>query len=396
MEQHKRVGGTFSRPGSKPLLDGFKDGWMDGWICKRYMKEVEMLILSNQDVEQVLTMADCLAVLESAFQDLGHNQATNRPRSHTYTPLEPDHFYLFKSMDGSLPRLGVHGLRLSSDHLVEYTQNGQRRRDKVPMAPGEKYLGLVLLFSLQTLELLAMIQDGYLQKMRVGATSGLAAKYLSRPDSRRAGLIGAGWQADAQILALDAVRELDEILVFSPTAAHREGLCRQVQPHVKARLRPVASAREAVDGSDIVACATNALDPVFDGAWLVPGQHVNSVQRGELDNLTHERADLIATRAREESLHFSNGPLPAGIQQQGDWNPAWNAKLGELGKIMIGKEPGRTRPDQITLFGGSGTGPSSGLGIQFAAVGSVIYQRALEQGLGRDIPSEWFLQDVRP
>ncbi len=356
----------------------------------------EMRVLSNLDVEKVLTMGDCLTVLEFAFQDLANGQATNRPRSHTYTPLEKDHYYLFKTMDGSLPRFGVHGLRLSSDHLVERTENGLRRRDKLPLAPGNRYLGLVLLFSLDTLELLAIIQDGFLQKMRVGATSGLAAKYLSRADSQTAGLIGTGWQADAQIMALDAVRTLDEIAVYSPTKGHSEALCQRVQPLVSASLRSVKSAREAVSGRDIVACATNSLDPVFDGDWLVSGQHVNSVQRGELDSTTHERADVIATRAREESMHFSSKPISSDVMQRGDWKTEWDEKLQELGMIMTGKAPGRIDSSKITLFGGSGTGPSAGLGIQFAAVGSIIYERACEQGLGHEIPSEWFLEDVHP
>ena len=359
-------------------------------------KGYTMRILSNQDVEQVLTMADCLKVLEHAFQDLARGEASNRPRSHTYTELEPHHYYLFKSMDGSLPRYGVHGLRLSSDHVVEFNEKGQHRRDKLPMAPGGKFLGLVLLFSIETLELLAIMQDGYLQKMRVGATSGLAAKYLSRPDSRVAGLIGSGWQADAQIMALDSVRELEEIRVYSPTQGHSEALCQRVQPLVDAKLKPVGSAREAVIGCDIVAASTNSLDPVFDGEWLVPGQHVNSLQRGELDNATHEKAAVIATRSLEQSLHYSGQQIAQEVMQRGDWRAEWDAKIVELGKIMTGDAPGRSDPSQITLFGGSGTGPSSGLGIQFAAVGHVILKRACQLGLGHEIPSDWFLEDVHP
>ncbi len=355
------------------------------------------LLLTNADVERVLTMPDCLEAMEAAFHDLGTGQATNRPRSHSYTPLTPTSYYLFKSMDGALPRFGVHALRISSDRVEEQTVDGRRRREKLPVAPGGKYLGLVLLFSIDFLELLAIVQDGYLQKMRVGATSGVAAKCLSRPDSRVLGLIGAGWQADAQIRAHCAVRPIEQVKVYAPTRAHREGLCARLGGEVGAELRPVASAREAVEGSDIVACATNSLTPVFDGDWLVPGQHVNSLQRGELDDLTHERADIIVTRAAEQSTHWA--PPHATIAEMhlhGSPPAAWTMKLRELGKVMTGAQPGRTAPDQITLFGGSGTGPSSGLGIQFAAVGAVIYRRAREQGLGQEVPGALFLQDVHP
>ena len=355
------------------------------------------LILSNAEVEQVLDMGMCLEAMENAFLDLGQGRATNRPRTHSYTPLGPDAFYLFKSMDGALPRYGVHAIRLSSDHLIDTTLNGKRRQEKLPKAPGGKFLGLVLLFSIDTLELLAIMQDGFLQKMRVGATSGLAAKYLSREDSRVLGLFGAGWQADAQILAHCAVRPIELVKVCSPSQQHREELCASLRGRVDAELCPVSEPREVVKGSDIVACATNSLEPVFDGAWLAPGQHVNSLQRGELDETVHDRADFIVTRAWEASQHFAPpGGGPTQMKMMDSFKPDWGSKLRQLGEIVAGVARGRETPDQITLFGGSGTGPSSGLGIQFAAVGALIYREARQRGLGYEVPSELFLEDVHP
>jgi ornithine cyclodeaminase/alanine dehydrogenase-like protein (mu-crystallin family) len=358
---------------------------------------VVTLVLRNAEIEHLLDMADCLEAMEHAFRDLGEGRATNRPRTHAYTPLGPDAYYLFKSMDGALPRYGVHALRLSSDHLVEVTVGGRRRKDKLPKAPGNRFVGLVLLFSIETLELLAVLQDGFLQKLRVGATSGVAAKYCSRADSRVLGLFGAGWQADAQILAHCAVRPLELVKVYSPSREHRERLCATLRGLVEAELRPVHDPRAVVEGSDIVACATNALEPVFDGDWLVPGQHVNSLQRGELDARTHERAEIIVTRAAELSLHYAPpGAAPSDVELAETFDPRWQGKLRELGKIVAGRQAGRECADQLTLFGGSGSGPSSGLGIQFAAVGAVIYQRARERGLGYEVPSELFLEDVHP
>jgi ornithine cyclodeaminase/alanine dehydrogenase-like protein (mu-crystallin family) len=154
------------------------------------------LLLSNDDVLRVLDPRACIDALEVAFADLATGDAVNRPRSHTYTPLGGGHWYLFKSMDGSVPRLGVQAIRLSSDHTHEREQDGKRRRDKLALAPGGRYVGLVLLFDIRALEPLAILQDGELQRMRVGCTSALAAKHLSRETSRVVGLIGSGWQAE--------------------------------------------------------------------------------------------------------------------------------------------------------------------------------------------------------
>src|SRR5690242_13480889 len=140
-------------------------------------------------------MRKCVDALAASFADLADGNAVDRPRSHTYTHLGDGRHYLFKSMDGALPRLGIHALRLSSDLTWEH----DGRRDKLPAAPGGRYVGLVLLFDQATLVPLAILPDGYLQRMRVGATSALAADRLARPEARVAAVVGAGWQAGAQI-----------------------------------------------------------------------------------------------------------------------------------------------------------------------------------------------------
>src|SRR5438067_131873 len=167
------------------------------------------LLLDNEDVRSVLDMRAAIDALDAAFRDYAQGRAINRPRSHTYTDLGGGRHYLLKTMDGSLPRLGVHALRVTSDLTVERARNG-RRRDKVAAAPGGRYVGLVVLFDVQTLVPLALVHDGELQRMRVGATSALAARALARKDARVAAVIGAGWQAAAQVAGLREVRELDE------------------------------------------------------------------------------------------------------------------------------------------------------------------------------------------
>lgn len=136
------------------------------------------LILSNDDVQKVLDVHECMEVLEYSFKDYAEGKAVNRPRFHTYTPIDQENYYLFKSMDGAVPRYGVHALRLTSEVIREYRAGEIMRSEKIASLPDGKWLGLILLFSTKNGELLAVIKDGYLQRMRVGATSGLAARYF--------------------------------------------------------------------------------------------------------------------------------------------------------------------------------------------------------------------------
>lgn len=354
------------------------------------------LLLSNDDVLRVLAPEPCIDALEIAFRDLAAGEAVNRPRSHTYTPLGEGHWYLFKSMDGAIPRLGVQAIRMSSDHTHEFARDGKRRREKLAMASGGRYVGLVMLFDIRTLEPLAIIQDGELQRMRVGCTSALAAKHLALPDARVVGLIGSGWQATTQLLALVKVRDLREIRAYSTNAERLRVFCRDMASRLGRDVKPVASTREAIEGADIVACATNSHDPVLDGEWLAPGQHVGSVQSHELDWRTLERAALIVVRSREAATFHhppGNAPVEAGEIKRLDERLA--AKVAELGEVIVGRS-GRRSPSDITLFTGGGLGVSSGLGIQFAAVGHAVYQAAKAAGVGRELPTEWFLETAKP
>ena len=181
-----------------------------------------MLILSNDDVEGLLTMADCLQALEEAYTELAAGRAQNRPRTDLYAPTaRRDAYYVFKSMEGVIPSMGVAALRINSDHITWTPGPRGTIKEKVPAARG-RYAGHVELYSIETGELLAILPDGYLQKMRVGGTSGVAARRLARSDAGVLGLLGSGWQASAQVEAMAAVRRLRALRVYSPTPEHRE------------------------------------------------------------------------------------------------------------------------------------------------------------------------------
>jgi len=162
-----------------------------------------MLLLSNDDVASLLSMPDCLAAMEDAYRELGDGRGASGVRSEILTPTtRDDGLYSLLTMAGVAPKFGIAAVRINSDILTWPQTPAGRKRVKIPAAPNERYVGLVLLFSIATGEPLAIYPDGIVQRMRVAATCGLAAKYLARPDARVAALLGTGFQAGGQAAAI--------------------------------------------------------------------------------------------------------------------------------------------------------------------------------------------------
>lgn len=359
-----------------------------------------MRVLSNSDIEQVLTLEDCMRVLEIAYKEHALGMAANRPRNHTMFPVEdkrhPGFRFRFKSQEGGNLSSRVWALRITSDMAgVEMLEGGVKRRRLIPAAPGNTYVGLVTLYSLETLEPLAIMHDSYIQKLRVGATSAMGIRELSNRDARVAGLFGSGWQAEAHLKYLFMVRPgIEEVRVYSPTKGHRRAFAEAWSAKLGKRIIAVDHPREAVRGCEIVTCATAAMDPCFEGGWLEPGTHVTAITspdrtslRRELDDTTFDRADILIVLSKEQ-IEYDNqvdimGPVKRGRKR-------WE-EIGELGDLLVGRFPGRSRRDEITVFANN-----TGMGIQFAAVGARALELAQAKGLGREVPTEWFLEETTP
>src|SRR5580700_4741851 len=214
------------------------------------------LILSNDDADKLITMPECIDVLEEAYAELAEGRGVSRTRSDTFAPTaREDALYSLKSMDGIVPKFGVGAVRINSD-IVTWPKRGNNvRREKVPAAPGNRYVGLVLLFSTENGEPLAIFPDGVIQRLRVGAANGLGVKYLARQDAQTVGILGSGWQAGAQLMAVRAVRDITAIRCFSPNAENRVTFSRQMSDALGIEVIPVAQPEEAIKGADIVMCA---------------------------------------------------------------------------------------------------------------------------------------------
>jgi ornithine cyclodeaminase/alanine dehydrogenase-like protein (mu-crystallin family) len=301
-------------------------------------------------------------------------------------------------MDGVIPKFGIGAIRINSDILTFPQSGGEMRRVKKPAAPGNRYVGLVLLFSTHDGAPLVICPDGVMQRMRVGATSAVAAKYLARKDSSAATIIGSGWQAGAQLLGLDAVFDLKDIRIFSPRKENREAFAEEMSRAIGKEVRPCASGADACKGADIVACATNAVQPVFFREWLEPGMHLGAIRPAatEIERAAWEMIDVISILDYEDSptIIYTHG-VRVGEDKAGSGmgmaHDDFHASLPTLPAIMTGRRKGRSYDTQITCFLNN-----LGMGYQFAAAGHVVYSKARAAGLGRELPTEWFTETVHP
>jgi len=367
-----------------------------------------MLILSNEEIESFLSIKTCIDALENAYRSWDKGTAINRPRTDLVMPSASEAgVYAFKSMEAGLYDPPIVAMRVNSD-IIRWNQQGNRViKTKIPSAPGDKYVGLVMLFSTVTGEPLAMFPDGVVQRMRVASSSALAARYLAREDSKTLALFGSGWQAGSHLPAMCAVRPIKRVNVFSPTKANREAFAKELQQKVTAEVRPVETPEDAVKDADIIAATTNSLSRVVSPEWVKPGLHLTCVRVPELGDETIRKIDRLVIHAHQHApYNYVAGFGEEGIEahdaidiiKKGPEHarevkvehPFWLASPA-LKDLIAGKAQGRASAQESTCFLNN-----IGIGLQFAAVGAAVYNEAKTKKVGREIPTDWFLESVHP
>jgi ornithine cyclodeaminase len=316
------------------------------------------LFLSENDVKQLLTMDMALDGVESAHRDLANGMALDTPRARSRLPQTVLHI-----LQGALPAQGVIGYKA-------YTSNKS----------GNRFL--VHLFDAATGQLKAVIEADYLGMMRTGAASGVAARWLARPDSAVAGVFGAGWQAEGHVRAICAALPLEQVKVFSRKADKLHDFCLSLSAMTGVAVVPAESAEATVRGSDLIGAVTTAAQPLFDAAWLEAGTHINaagsnSLIRQELSEAAIRRCDLITVDAVPTALAEAGDLLP--LLEKGRLHAR---QLLELGEVIVGRHGGRASAGQITLF------ESQGMAIQDLAVAIRVLAAAEAAGAGRKMPME--------
>lgn len=365
-----------------------------------------MLILNNEEIESLLSVETSLRHLERCYKDWAEGRAIGRPRTDLYLPSTASSgVYAFKSMEGGLTDPPVVALRLNSDIILWEERSGRIIKKKAPQAQGGKWVGLVLLFSAETGEPLAILPDGVIQRWRVAGTSALAARYLAREDSAVLGLFGAGWQAGAHAPMMCAVRKIKKIQLYSPTRAHREAFAEEMEKRLRIPVEVMEEPAAVADGADILVAATNAITQVIRPEWLRPGIHVTCVKDSELGEETIRKTDRVVIHSRKFAPENYIAGLgdekieahdPIDFLRRGERaspplpTPFWVA-APELKEVIAGRLPGRESDREITCFVNN-----IGLGLQFAALGAAVYTEARAKGIGREIPTDWFLESVHP
>ncbi|WP_374691633.1 ornithine cyclodeaminase family protein [Accumulibacter sp.] len=314
------------------------------------------LFLSEQDVTAMLTMPLALAEVEAAHRALSTRQAHDVPRQRTRLPQTTLHI-----LQGALPQLDVIGYKA-------YTSNRS----------GVRFL--VHLYRASTGCLLAVIEADRLGMIRTAAASGVATRWLARPDATVAGVFGAGWQAEGHIEAIAAVRPLQRVKVHARRADRLASFCARLSQRLGIEVSAAASPEEVVRGSDIVSTVTTAATPLFDAGWLAPGTHVNaagsnSLIRRELGEDVIKRCAPIVVDSVESALREAGDLLP--LLEKGRLHAR---ELVELGDVICGMQPGRSTADAITLF------ESQGLAIQDLAVAARLVEMARARGIGVELP----------
>lgn len=323
---------------------------------------MKLLVLNQMEVEQLLPMAACIGVMTEALTALAKGQAylplrmvVRPPEAAGVMALMPAH------LSGQHAALGV-------KVICVYGGNPARGKDA--------HQGVVLLFDVDTGEPLAVMNASAITAIRTAAVSGVATRWLAREDAADLAILGAGVQARSHLAAMACVRAIRRVRVASRQLEHAKTFAEEMSPHYAFPIEAVETVEAAVRGADLIVTATSSAEPILQREWIAPGAHLNVVGASvptsrEIDTATMAAASLFVDR-RESTLNESGDYLAAA--REGVIGP--EHLRAEIGEVLLGVKPGRTQPDEITLF------KSLGLAVEDVASAAYVYQQAQQNQAG--------------
>jgi alanine dehydrogenase len=320
------------------------------------------VLLSEQDLRMVLSMRDLITAMEAALGRFSSREVVQPLRTVMEVGMQKAFFGVMPGFIPDLPALGTKVVTVFPSNIA---------------AGLPSHLATIVLLDPMTGELLAIADGRYITEARTAAVSAVAVKLLALPHASRLGIIGSGVQARSHLEAIALVRDLSTVRVWSPNASRCAAFGREMQPRTTAPIVTAASARDAVDGADVVVLVTAARDIVVRHEWIQAGAHVCAVgacrpDSREMDSALVSHARLFVD-SRTAALAEAGDiliPIAEGIIDE-------THIAGELGEVALGVVPGRTSDTDITVF------KSLGMAVEDVAAAHLAYVKAAERGLGR-------------
>jgi len=327
------------------------------------MKNPETLLLSDVDVRALLPMNECIGVMERALRNVTDGSSVLPLRTVMRLDGTPNAFAAMPAVVGK----GA-GASLGAKIITVFPGNDA--------TPYDSHIGVVLLFDAEHGTLLAIADASSITAIRTSAVSGLATRLLAREDAKELAILGAGVLAMPHLEAVRCVREIRRVRVWSRSGDRAKGFAARARKQFGVEVMVSGSAREAVEGAEVICTITAARTPVLEGAWLSPGAHVNAVGASlpsarELDTAAVVRSRLFVDRRESTMSEAGDFLIP---RSEGAITDAHI--LGELGDLLAGSVKGRVNRDDITLF------KSLGLAVEDVAALRYIHTQAIAAGVG--------------
>lgn len=390
------------------------------------------LLLNNREVAAAMSAGEYVETMEEAFRELGAGRAVNSLRVDACVPLDSytpelkaatqaqinalpldadpvyapatmaaakqagDTVYRLKTITGGYPACGMMAVRISTHFDTQTELAGMLRRVKLPLGPGWQFMSMVVLLSLETGEVLGMLPDSHIQKMRVGGTTALGVKLLARQDVECAGILGSGAQAEAALECTAAVAPLKRAKIYSPTRANRERYARMMSERIGIHVTSVDTPEQVFENTGIVLAATSSYEPVYKREWLRPGMHlgIGTLLEDDVTTFKSSRAVAVSIKPFGDNSDFvqnyvageKRGPTFGQLINRKAREFDWDSMI-ELGDLLNDRTAGREGPEEITHHINN-----NGCGMQFAAAGARILANARRMGLGIELSGDYFLQ----
>jgi alanine dehydrogenase len=321
-------------------------------------------LLTEDHVKALLPMPDLIAAMEAAVARFSSGEVLQPVR--TVMSVGPTHAYF-----GLMPAYIEQPGRLGAKLVTVFNDNHARGLPS--------HLATIVLLDPDTGSLVALLDGRYITEARTAAVSAVSARHLAKPEAEILAIIGSGVQARSHLEAYAEVRTLREVRVWSPQARSRERFVEEMTGRVPARITASATARQAAEDADLLVLATSSASPVVDAAWIAPGAHVVSVGACRPDQ--REMAPELVARSRLFVDSRAAALVESGDVVQGIRERRFDERhlVGELGEVVLGRVPGRTTDDQITIF------KSLGMAVEDVVTADLVYRKAVETGAGAEL-----------